>query len=221
MSTESRRPCVSSETCRSREAITETRVVFERAQGDDQVAFGVLHAKFDDVIRRYAKSMIGKKLSIDVDVDDVVGETWVRFLKHFKSLTYQSTPELRAFLRTKVSHVVAELARRGGEGKRRLEAHGRLSFGDSNVDVAQSGPGVSTAVGMAEMSLLIASALPKIHERYRDVLRDHCLLQKSLQDIAAERGLRYETVKKQLQRGRELLLEALRDDGKSPSRCSA
>ncbi|MCA9320544.1 MAG: sigma-70 family RNA polymerase sigma factor [Planctomycetes bacterium] len=191
----------------------DTKHLISRVRRDDASAWGHLYTRYDERLGRLARRLIGQKLVGVYDPEDLVAETWHRVLPLVKNFQYDKRGGFYGLLRLYATRIVAEWGRKGGKGRKAIEDQGRLAMDDLAAQLPQGGRGIITQAHHADLHARIMTGLndPRMPRVYREVLHAELIEERSREDIASERGLRQDTLKKQIHRGKEKLAEILGD----------
>jgi RNA polymerase sigma-70 factor, ECF subfamily len=148
-----------------------------QARGGDEAALGRLLERFRSYLTVLARVQIGRRLQGKADCADVVQETFLEAARHFPGFRGSGEPELAAWLRQILVGRLALLVRRylGTQARdvrleRDLEQDVDQSSRaiDLNLVASQSSP--SQRASRREQAVLLAEALEKLPEDYREVI---------------------------------------------------
>ena len=157
-------------------------------------------SRFEDLYYSYRKLMfyIASEILHDPGLaEDAVNEAFFRIAKNFSKINEVHCPRTRNFIVIIVRNISIDMVRRDSAGAVAAE-----EFVDTMAELPES------RLEFAETKRVIRE-LPAI---YRDVLLLFFVDGYETKEIAEFLGLRRETVKKRLQRGRVILQERLRTD---------
>lgn len=147
---------------------------------------------------RYQMLYIAKRILRDHSLaEDAVQNAFLYFVVHIKSVREVNSGETRNYVYLVTKHRAIDIAR-----KRKKEIYlsdeelERIGDGYSHVEDIVFANETSKKISVA------ITALPKI---YRESLELHIVQDLSAKQIASILGVSYETVKKRLQRGKEML----------------
>jgi len=169
---------------------------------------GRLLGLYRDYLRMLARVEIGRRLQSKVDASDLVQETMLEAHKNFPHFRGTSEPEFVAWLRQIMAAVLCGLVRRYlGTQKRdiRLERTLRESLDRSSLLLGQgfvdghSSP--SQQATRREQAVLLANALAKLADDYREVLVLRHLEGLSFPEISRRMGRSLDSVEKLWVRG--------------------
>jgi len=176
--------------------------LLEQARGGDDAALGRLLELYRNYLRLLARSLIGGALQAKFDPSDVVQEAFLKAHADFKGFLGQGEPELVAWLRSILVHRLADLARhhkaRGRDLRREESLEAMLER--SSLDVQHALAGLSQAPSSLalkrEQSVLLAEALERLPEDYREVFVLRNLEQVPIEEIATRMGRSPNAVRK-------------------------
>lgn len=190
----------------------ETQVLLAGAmRGYQDSAWEGLYGRYSERLEHLASRLIGSRLAGSHDAADLVAETWGRVMPLVKDFKHRKKDAFFGLLATHARRIVAEWGRRGGEGRHRLEAGGRIPVEDVDRWVHHESPGVTTLVHRAEIPDRVVEAIedPRMRRPYRRVLKAILIEGRTREEVAAEQHVSLDTLKKQYQRARQLLSEIL------------
>ena len=176
--------------------------LLEQARAGDDVALGRLLELYRNYLRLMARSLIGGALRAKLDPSDVVQETFLKAHADFKGFLGQGEPELVAWLRSILVHRLADLARHHQAQGRDLRREESLEamLERSSLDVQRSLAGLSlsppTLALKREQSVLLAEALERLAEDYREVFVLRNLEHVPIEEIAIRMGRSPNAVRK-------------------------
>lgn len=186
-----------------------------------------LHLKIDEKIDKYEATLFGiayLRLENRQDAEDVVQETFYRYLLHLKSGRDFADEEHEKAWLLKVAVNRCRKYRRSAWVRHRAEepleeqlehlsAHGAK---EHSQKAAESGDGYLAApedeVLRKENGELVLSAVMALPVKYRDVIHLFYYEGMSVREMGALLGRKESTVTSQLTRGRELLRESLKEE---------
>lgn len=179
-----------------------------RARGGDAEAWGKLLDSYRNYLKLLARLALHRQLRGKVSASDVVQETYLRALRFSASFEGSTEKELTAWLKTILEsrlleewrHYCATQARNV-----RKECDFRSALEASSRALAQSLAGREDApdrqAARREMEVVIADALSRLPEHYREaVIRRH-LQGESPAEIGAETGWSADQIQKYVRRG--------------------
>ncbi len=154
-----------------------TQLLLDQALAGNDSARGMLLESYGGYLTLLARVQIGRRLQGKADAGDLVQETFLEAHRQFANFRGKSEPELTAWLRKILAGQLALLVRQylGTKARDiRLEQ-------DLNADLDQSSDGLEGALAASittpsmrasrrEQAVLLAEALDKIPEAYREVI---------------------------------------------------
>ena len=151
--------------------------LIRRARGGTGDALGQLLARYGNYLGLLARVQVGRRLQGKVDPADLVQETFLEAHRHFAGFRGQSEPEVAAWLRQIMAGVLSNLLRRylGTQGRDvRLERElaGELDRSSQAFDrgLADPGPTPSKLAVGRERAVLLADALGRLPDDYREAI---------------------------------------------------
>lgn len=172
------------------------------AQGGDEPAMGQLLELYRDYLALLARLQIGRRLQGKVDASDLVQETFLKAHRDFPQFRGTSEAEWVSWLRQILAGNLAHLVRRycGTQARDvRLERalEGELSQSSQLLDrglvAPQSSP--SQRAARREQAVLLAGALARLPEDYREVIILSHLEGLSFPEVARRLGRTVDSVK--------------------------
>lgn len=145
-----------------------------------------------DLCRRYllliAERQLGPELRAKGGASDLVQETFLEAQRDFARFYGDSEAELLAWLRTLLSHNIANFARRYRETGmravgREIPLDGTGSSHSGNPALAAGDPSPSSLANNHEQADLLYQALARLPDDYRDVVRLRYLEERSFEEI--------------------------------------
>jgi RNA polymerase sigma-70 factor (ECF subfamily) len=146
------------------------------ARNGNDAALGELLASYADYLGLLARVQIGRRLRGKVDADDILQETFLEAHRQFPRFAGQSEGELAVWLRRILLGQVALVLRRFfGTRQRNIELERELI---GNLDQPRADDGALVAdcsspsdhASRSEQAVLLAAALAKLPENYREVI---------------------------------------------------
>ena len=151
--------------------------LIRRAHGGTTDALGQLLARYGNYLGLLARVQVGRRLQGKIDPADLVQETFLEAHRHFPGFRGQSEPEVAAWLRQIMAGVLSNLLRRylGTQGRDiRLERElaGELDRSSQALDrgLADPGPTPSNLAVGRERAVLLADALGRLPDDYREAI---------------------------------------------------
>jgi len=155
----------------------EPEALLTEAQAGSTAHLGRLLELYRHYLRLMARVQVGQRLQAKVDASDLVQETMLEAHKSFPGFRGSSEPQFVAWLRQIMAAVLCNLVRRylGTQGRDvRLERELRQNIDRSSILLAHglvdphSSP--SQQAARREQAVVLADALAKLPEDYREVL---------------------------------------------------
>ena len=163
--------------------------------------------RFEQLYHSYRKQMLAvayRILENPDDAEDAVQDALLGIVKSISSLRELEDTALRAYVLTAAKNAALKILYRNKKGtdtERILE-----------LDYKESESVFQTVLNTMDADLLLR-AMRQLDPIYRDVLLLTYVQECDLQETAATLGRKEETVRKQLYRGRKLLIELCRKEG--------
>ena len=189
-----------------------------RARAGDRDALGRLLATYHDYLSLLARIQVGRRLQGKVDAQDLVQEACLKAHRHFARFRGRTEREWTAWLRQILATTAANLVRRylGSQGRDpRLERELADAFDQSSrcleggFALPHSTP--SQQAARREQAVILAAALARLLDEYREAVILRHLEGLSFPDVAARMGRSVDSVKKLWARGLARLREQMRD----------
>ncbi len=165
-------------------------VLLARARGGDQQALGVLLEEYREYLRMLARGRVGRELQVRLDPSDLVQEALLEAHRDFGQFLGQTEAELTVWLRRILVRNLADQLKHHHSQKRDYEREQPLAMLVEQAHEALAAP-LSTPSAHAirrEQAVLLASALAKLPEDYREVIAMRHLEGQSFEAIAAAMG---------------------------------
>lgn len=176
--------------------------VLARARAGDGAALGGLLERYRNYLVLLAQLQIGPRLRRKFDAADVVQETFLRAHDRFAQFQGRSEGELVAWLRQILASRLAEQVRRYRTAKGRdvnlerdLEAELDQSSRCLDRALVAAGSSPSHQAARREQGVLLADALGRLPEHYREVILLHQLEDLSFPEVAERMGRTLDSVK--------------------------
>lgn len=180
----------------------------ELAKQGDEVALGALLSTYENYLKLLAEVQIGRTLRGKVDACDIVQETFLEAHRSIRTFKGSETHQFVAWLKSILSGRLANTMRHYfGTQSRDLRLEERIqaeidqsaaSFGGILID-PNSSP--SQHVAVEEQSKLIAEALSRLPDHYRQAILLRHVEGLSFPEIAATMGRSVDSVEKLWLRG--------------------
>jgi RNA polymerase sigma-70 factor (ECF subfamily) len=184
---------------------TEREVLITAARGGNGEALGQLLELYRGYLLLLARVQIGRHLQGKADPADVVQEAFLEASRHFNQFRGTSEPELAHWLRRILASCLTHLVRQYlGTQARDVRLERTL---EADLDQSSAGMGLGLAlaadqstasqhVSRREQAVLLAEALGRLPDHYREVLVLRHLEGLAFADIAARVGRTVDSVEK-------------------------
>jgi RNA polymerase sigma-70 factor (ECF subfamily) len=187
---------------------SDPEALLRQAHAGDRTALGQLLALYENYLLLLARLQIGRRLQSKVDAADLVQETFLEAHRHFAQFRGTTEEGLVSWLRQILAANLANLVRRYCGTRRRdirleRELAAELDQSSRLLDRALVAPG-STPSQQAvrrEQAVLLADALRRLRDDYREVLILRHLEELSFPELARRLGRSVGSVEKQWVRG--------------------
>jgi RNA polymerase sigma-70 factor (ECF subfamily) len=186
------------------------------ARADPASALGQLLERHRGYLELLARVQIGRRLQGKADAADLVQETFLEAYRHFGSFYGASAGEFASWLRHILAARLSKLVRHylGTQGRdvrleRKLEAELDRSSRALDRGLLASSSSPSRQADRREQALLLAEALGKLPEDYREVLILRHLEGLSFPEVARRLGRSLDSVKHVWTRSLARLRDAL------------
>jgi len=173
------------------------------ARGGTADALGRLLDRYANYLGLLARVRVGRRLQGKVDPADLVQETFLEAHRHFPVFRGQSEPEVAAWLRQIMAGVLSNQLRRylGTQGRDvRLERElaGELDRSSQALDggFADPGPTPSKLAVGRERAVLLADALGRLPDDYRETIILRNLEELPFAEVAKRMGRSEDAVQK-------------------------
>src|SRR5215217_8070948 len=184
-------------------ATSTTQDLLNRARAGDDVARGELLESYSRYLTLLARVQTGRRIQNKVDPTDIVQETFVEAHRQFPKFRGTSEAELTAWLRTILAGQIALTFRRylgtkGRDVKLERELAEQIDQSSAAMDrgLVASTSSPSHRASRREQSVLLAEALGKLAEDYREVIILRHLEQLPFADVAARMNRSEDSVQK-------------------------
>jgi RNA polymerase sigma-70 factor (ECF subfamily) len=171
-------------------------------QAGSSAALGELLELYRDYLALLVRLQIGRRLQAKVDPLDVVQDTFLSAYQNFAQFRGTTEAELVGWLRQILASRLADLMRRYHGAQRRdvrLERELVMELDQSsrvmNQGLVASGSTPSQQAVRREQAVLLAEALGRLPEDYREVIVLHHLEELSFPDVARRMGRTVDSVK--------------------------
>lgn len=165
--------------------------LIEQARRGDEAAREALLELYRNYLRLVARSLIGGALRVKLDASDLVQETFLKAHRDFGQFAGGSERELVAWLRQVLVRSLANQVkhhRRQGRDHQRQESLERLleqSSLKAQMALASQVPSPSEAASLREQSVLLADAVDRLPDDYREAFVLRTLEHIPFEEIAA------------------------------------
>lgn len=147
-----------------------------RSRAGKADAQGVLLERYRNYLSLLCRLQLGARLQGKMDASDVVQDAFLEAHRHFAVFRGQTEQELLAWLRQILAGRLANLVRHYDRRKRDVKLERRMAIDIDNssrmLDRGLFAPGSSPSQHVAhqEQAVLLADALAKLPEHYREVI---------------------------------------------------
>ncbi len=179
------------------------RLLLDRARGGDEIAGGELLGGYERYLMLLARVQVGRRVRGKVDPADLVQETFLEAHRQIRNFRGTTEAELLAWLRRILAGQIALMLRRylGTKGRDvtlERDLAGQLdessqAMGDG---LAADGSSPSQHVAKREQAVLLADALAKLSDSYREVIVLRHLEGLTFPQVAAKMGRSEDSVQK-------------------------
>jgi RNA polymerase sigma-70 factor (ECF subfamily) len=190
------------------------------ARGGDAEALGRLLDRYANYLLLLARVQVGRRLQGKIDAADLVQETFLEAHRHFAGFRGQSEPEVASWLRQILAGVLANQLRRylGTQGRDiRLERELAVELDQSStalsIGLADPGPTPSKLVAGRERTVMLADALGRLPDDYREVIVLRHLEELPFAEVARRMGRSEDAVQKLWVRALARMRKALDAEG--------
>ena len=187
--------------------VTPDRLIHDARLGND-TALGTLLELYRNYLRLLARIEIGRRLQGKLDASDLVQETFTEAHRNFGLFRGADEPQLVSWLRQILAAKVANLVRHyfGTQGRDvRVERELAAALDNSSRmmghELAASLTSPSQAAARREQAVLLANALGRLPEDYRDVIVLRNLEGLTFPEVAKRMGRTQDSVEKLWLRG--------------------
>jgi RNA polymerase sigma-70 factor (ECF subfamily) len=167
-------------------------LLLEQARNGDERALGQLLELYRNYLRLVARSLIGHALRVKLEPSDLVQETFLKAHREFAQFAGRSEPELVSWLRR---ILVRSMANQVKHHRRLARDHQRQESLENLLDrssitiqqaLATSIPSPSEQASQREQAVLLANALDRLPDDYREAFIRRTLEHVPFETIAAE-----------------------------------
>lgn len=163
--------------------------------------------KAERLYDRYRKVMYGEAIDVlcnRTDAEDAIQESFLRIMKNLHKIDEKDIPRTRCFLTVICRNVSLDFARR-----KAMAASDLIDDVDMLPDEATQ---VEDLVITKETFTRMQAAIDSLDRKYRDIFLMKYAFSYSRAEIAEMFGISVETVKKRLQRAKQMLLTKMRKE---------
>jgi RNA polymerase sigma-70 factor (ECF subfamily) len=186
----------------------EPEKLLQIARTGDVAALGQLFELYRNYLTLLARLELGRRLRGKVDDADLIQETFLEAHRHFHRFRGRTESEVITWLRRILATTLAHLVRRYcGTGRRqvRLERELELQLDESShlLDrgLIADGSSPSERASRREQAVLLADAIQRLPEAYREVIILSHLEGLSFPEVARQMGRTLDSVKNLWARG--------------------
>jgi RNA polymerase sigma-70 factor (ECF subfamily) len=176
--------------------------LLRRVRADDRAAFGLLLERYRNYLTLLARLQIGRRLQGKFDPADVVQETFLRAHSKFGQFHGGTEAELVSWLRQVLASRLAKLVRRywGARGRdvrleRELQEELDRSSNALGRGLASAADSPSKEAARREQSVVLADALERLPEHYREVILLHEFQDLNFPEVGRRMGRSVDSVK--------------------------
>ena len=181
---------------------TEFELLLALAQGGDRTALGKLLDRYRSYLLLLARLQIGRRLQGKVDPADLAQDTFLEAHRHFANFRGTVEAELVCWLRQILAGLLANLVRRYCGTQRRNVRLERELAEELNQSSAALGHALiaphstpSQRAANREQAVLLADALERLRDDYREVIILRHLEGLSFAEVADRMGRSVDSVK--------------------------
>lgn len=175
---------------------------------EDASVWGYLHERYHARLLIFSDYLLGPKLRKRFTPEDLAQEAWLRVFKSFDKFEYRDAGSLYRWLCTQCRRIAAEWARRKSSDEKDAT---------TAVDDKSTGsPGPKTLAQSGDDLSRMRRSLDKLPRLYREVLVALIIEERDPREVAEERNVTLDTLRKQKNRGLERWREDLDSDGLDP-----
>jgi RNA polymerase sigma-70 factor (ECF subfamily) len=176
-------------------ATPDPQDLLQLARGGDATALGLLLEMYRNYLGLLVQYQIGRRLKAKVDASDLIQEAFFEAHRDFADFRGNTESELVSWLRRVLAHNLANLVARYRGTQRRDIALERELGADLDrssrvldYSLIAKGSSPSQRAARREQGVLLADALAKLPEDYRQVLVLRHLEELSFSDVARSMG---------------------------------
>ncbi len=183
--------------------MTRCEELLAGARGGDDAALGALLELYRNYLRLLARLEVGRRLQGKLDASDIVQETFAEAHRNFALFRGHEEPQLVHWLRQILAARVANLVRHyfGTQARDvRLEQEVGAALDNSSrmlgIDLSASVSSPSHAASRREQAVILADALDRLPEDYREVIVLRNLEELTFPEVARRMGRTQDSVEK-------------------------
>ena len=197
---------------------SDAQNLLEQARGGDEAALGKLFERYSTYLSLLARVQIGRRIQAKVDAGDIVQETFLEAHRQIAQFRGSSEAELTTWLRRILAGQIALVLRRflgtlGRDVKLERELAAQLDQSSQALDggLVASISTPSQHASRREQAVLLAEALDRLPEDYREVIILRHLEALNFSEVARRMGRSEDSVQKLWVRGLATLRRSLGD----------
>jgi RNA polymerase sigma-70 factor (ECF subfamily) len=187
---------------------TPTEVLLASAKAGDATALGELLGRYNNYLTLLVRVQLSRRIQAKADPADLVQDTFLEAHRHFDRFRGTSEPELTAWLRQILGSRLANVVRhyvgtKGRDVRMETDLQAELDessrFLDAGLIAGESSP--SQQASHRETSVILADALERLPEDYREAIVLRQLEGMPFADVATRMGRTEDSVQKLWVRG--------------------
>ena len=176
--------------------------LLRRVRMGNQAAFGLLLERYRNYLTVLARLQIGRRLQRKFDPADVVQETFLQAHSKFSQFNGRTETELIGWIRQILASRLAKLVRHywGTRGRdvrleRALQEDLDRSSSVLELGLTSRADSPSAAAARREQAMVLADALERLSDHYREVILLHEFQDLSFPEVAQRMGRSLDSVK--------------------------
>jgi RNA polymerase sigma-70 factor, ECF subfamily len=187
---------------------TPTETLLASAKAGDAAALGELLGRYNSYLTLLVRVQLSRRIQAKADPADLVQDTFLEAHRHFANFRGTSEPELTAWLRQILGSRLANVVRhyvgtKGRDVRMETDLQAELDessrFLDAGLIAADSSP--SQQAAHRETAVILADALERLPEDYREAIVLRQLEGLPFADVAVRMGKTEDSVQKLWVRG--------------------
>ena len=191
---------------------TPTEILLASAKAGDAAALGELLGRYNNYLTLLVRVQLSRRIQAKADPADLVQDTFLEAHRHFANFRGTSEPELTAWLRQILGSRLANVVRhyvgtKGRDIRMETDLQAELDessrFLDAGLIAADSSP--SQQAAHRETAVILADALERLPEDYREAIVLRQLEGLPFSDVAVRMGKTEDSVQKLWVRGLDRL----------------